>query len=69
MLGAGQETCCIDALIGLTESLYSRRSDPVIPSVRCPPLGLIHTGRATRRVGKLERFSFDVAYEQCEHSH
>ncbi len=27
--------------------------------------GLIHTGRAR----KLERFSFDVACEQCEHSH
>ena len=30
---------------------------------------LIHTGRATRRACKLERFSFDVACVQCEHSH
>ncbi len=29
--------------------------------------GLIHTGLATRRVRKLEHFSFDVACEQCEH--
>ncbi len=32
-------------------------------------LGLIHTGRAMQRTRKLERFSFDVACEQCEHSH
>ncbi len=32
-------------------------------------LGLIHTGWATRHPCKLERFSFDVACEQCEHSH
>ena len=31
--------------------------------------GLIHTGRATRCVRKLECFSFDVASMQCEHSH
>ena len=31
-------------------------------------LGLIHTGGATQRTCKLERFSFDVACEQCEHS-
>ena len=32
-------------------------------------LGLILTGRATRRARKLERFSFDVACMQCEHFH
>ncbi len=32
-------------------------------------LGLIHTGCTMRRAGKLEYFSFDVACEQCEHSH
>ncbi len=31
--------------------------------------GPIHTGRATRRACKLERFSFDVTCVQCEHSH
>ena len=28
-----------------------------------------HTGCATRRARKLERFSFDVARVQCGHSH
>ena len=32
-------------------------------------LGVIHTGRATRRPRKLECFSIDLAWEQCEHSH
>ena len=31
--------------------------------------GPIHTGRGTRRPGKFEHFSFDVACLQCGHSH
>ncbi len=52
------------------ETLASEKKK-LCPTRNCiklqPLLGLIHTGRATRRAHKC--FSFDVACQQCEHSH
>ena len=38
-------------------------------SEHCWGLYIIHTGRATQHARKLEHFTFDIACQQCEHSH
>ncbi len=59
----------VNGIVGPADLPVLKAKTWVVSNNILRPLGLIHTGRVTRRARKLEHFSFDVTSVQCENSH